>query len=557
MNYIEKCITMRWREKKLVKIVSKNKKTIVSIMILLILINILNVVAPYILKLIIDEFSQNIVMNKIIILVSIYLLVRVSIILIKGVKNKKTNFISNKMLSELRDTMLNKILAMKLDTFNKFVSSDIYTRLTSDAENVKALFSDNIPVVFNDILYILFMIIVMMMIDIKLAFIGITIIAIIASYSFILINKLKKINKITFDKRDLENRQYSENYNKSKLTKFFSLEEKNIEKVDNLLDEELKNRFKYISLNSFLWPIGVLLESIGIYAILYYALNINTTYSLGTIYIFLYYIKQCFNPLKEIFNQIEQLQESTISLGRINTILKIKEREDIYIGYKIEKFKGDIEFEDVSFAYNKKDIFKNATFKINQGEKVAIIGRTGAGKTTMTQALMRLYPIKKGTITIDGFNIEQISIESIRHNISYISQNAYVLNDTLRKNIILDKTDVLDEQILDIIDKIGANPILSRLEKGLDEVININRLSKGELQIIAFIRAIIHEASIYIFDEPTANIDLRTEKMIQSIIDKISQTSTVLIIAHRLATIKNVNKIVEIKDGNVNIRMQS
>ena len=226
-------------------------------------------------------------------------------------------------------------------------------------------------------------------------------------------------------------------------------------------------------------------------------------------------------------------------------------------GYIIEKFRGDIEFEDVSFAYNKKDIFKNATFKINQGEKVAIIGKTGAGKTTMTQALMRLYPIKEGIITIDGFDIEKISIQSIRHNISYISQNAYILNDTLRRNIILDKTDILDEKIFNIIDEIGARPLLSRLENGLDEVVNINKLSKGELQIIAFIRAIIHEASIYIFDEPTSNIDLRTEKMIQSIIDKISQTSTVFIIAHRLSTIKNVDKILEIKDGSINVMMQN
>lgn len=556
MIYIDKCMNMRWREKELIKIFNKNKKIVFLIIILLIIISILNVVAPYILKLIIDEFSSQIGIKIILILVNIYLLVRIGIILIKSIKNRKTNFVSNKILSELRDTMLNKILSMKLETFNKFSSSDIYTRLTLDAENIKSLFSNNIPVLVNDILHILLMIIVMIIIDIKLALIGITVIAVIAIYSYILIKKLKKVNKAILDKRDLENRRYSEDYNKSKLTKFFSLEEKNIQKVNDLLDEELKNRFKYISLNSFMWPIGVLLESIGIYAILYYALNINTNYSLGTIYIFLYYIKQCFNPLKEIFNQIEEIQEATVSLERINTILKIKEKEDIYTGYKIDKFKGNIEFTDVGFAYNKKYIFKNATFQINQGEKVAIIGKTGAGKTTLTQTLMRLYPIKEGIITIDGFDIEQISIESIRHNISYISQNAYVLNDTLRRNILLDKIDILDEQILDVIDKIGASPLLSRLENGLDEIININRLSKGELQIISFIRAIIHKASIYIFDEPTSNIDLRTEKMIQSIIDKISQTSTVLIIAHRLATIKNVDKILEIKDGSVNAIVQ-
>lgn len=543
---------MRWREKELIKIINKNKKSIALIIVLLILINVLNVVAPYILKLIIDEFSSNIVLRKMLILVGIYLLIRLCIILIKAIKNKKANVVSNKMLSELRNTMLNKILNMKLETFNQFSSSDIYTRLTLDAENLKSLFSDNIPIVVNDVLHILLMIIVMLIIDIKLAFIGITIIMIIAMYSYILINRLRKIHSKVLDKRDLENREYSENYNKSKLTKLFSLEEKNIEKVDKLLDEELKNRFKFSTLNSLLWPMGVLLESIGIYAILYYALNINVTYSLGTIYIFLYYIKQCFTPLKELFNQMEKIQESIVSLERINIILKIKEKEDIHTGYKIEKFNGNIEFKDVSFAYGKKDIFKNVTFKINQGEKVAIIGRTGAGKTTMTQALMRVYPIKEGSITIDSINIEQISIESIRNNISYISQNTYVLKDTLRRNILLDKTDISDEQILEIIDKIGANPLLTRLENGLDEVININRLSMGELQIIAFIRAIVHKASIYIFDEPTSNIDLRTEKMIQSIVDKISQTSTVLIIAHRLSTIRNVDKIIEIKEGSVN-----
>ena len=535
------------------KIVKKNKKTITLIVILLILINILNVIAPYILKLIIDEFSQDIVLKKVLILVGIYLLTRIGIILIKAIKNKKSNVVSNKMLTELREDMFNKILDMKLETFNKFSSSDIYTRLTLDAENVKSLFSDNLPIVLNDALHILLMIIMMLIIDVRLSIIGIIIIVIIAVYSYMLINGLIKIHKRVLDKRDLVNREYSENYNKSKLTKLFSLEEKNIEKVDKLLDEELKNRFKYSSLNSLLWPMGVFLESVGLYAILYYALNINVTYSLGTIYIFLYYIKQCFTPLKEMFNQMEKIQESTASLDRINTILKIKEKENIYKGLKKDKFEGDIEFEDVSFAYDKKYIFKNVTFKINHGEKVAIIGKTGVGKTTMTQTLMRVYPIKQGTIRIDGLNIEEISIESIRRNISYISQNAYVLNDTLRRNIILDKTDITDEHILNIIKEIGAMPLLLRLENGLDEVININRLSKGELQIIAFIRAIVHKASIYIFDEPTSNIDLRTEKMIQSIVDKISKTSTVLIIAHRLSTIKNVDKIIEIKDGSVRV----
>ena len=164
---------------------------------------------------------------------------------------------------------------------------------------------------------------------------------------------------------------------------------------------------------------------------------------------------------------------------------------------------------------------------------------------------MRLYPINNGKITIDGYDLNELSIESIRNNITYISQDSFIFKDTIRKNIVLEKDDISDEQILNVMEQIGAIPLLNRLDNGLDEIVNVNRLSKGELQIIAFIRAIIHNANIYIFDEPTSNIDLKTEKMIQSIIDKISSTSTVIIIAHRLSTIKNVDRVLELKDGSV------
>ena len=535
----------------MINVIKRNKKVIFSIILLLIVINILNVLAPYLLKLIIDQFSTTIIKNILITTIISYIIVRIMIIVIQIIKNKLTNTLSNNMLNQLRDTIFNKLLTMKMKDFNKFPSSDIYTRLTVDAENVKTLFSNNVPIILNDMMHILFIIVVMFIVSYKLAIIGLITILAIAIYSYFIIGKLKKIQKNITKKRDLENEQFSENYNKSKLTKLFSLEEKNIEKVDTLLDEELQSKNKYIKVHTFLWPVGVLLESVGIYAILYYALNIQTNISLGTVYIFLYYIKQCFAPLKEIFNQIEEVQNAQVSLDRINTILKVKEKEEIQKGLQINKLKGNIVFKDVTFAYNEKEILKNISFEIKQGQKIAIIGKTGAGKTTLTSILMRLYPIKKGLVTIDNYPIEEISIESLRNNITYISQNTYVLKDTVRNNILLEKKNISDEQILNVINEIGATPLLKRLEHGLDEEININRLSKGELQIIAFIRAIIHEANIYIFDEPTSNIDLRTEKMIQNIIDKISKTSTVIIIAHRLATIQNVDRILELKEGKI------
>ena len=280
------------------------------------------------------------------------------------------------MLNELRSKIFNKVLSLKINDFEKFPSSDIYTRLTVDAENVKTLFSEDIPVILNDIVNIVFMFITMFIINTKLAFIGTIITIVFAINESLIIKKLKQIQKQTVKKRDLQNKEYSETYNKSKLTKFFSLEDKNIDKVNKLLKEELKLRYKHIWIDSLPWPISVLVEAITMYAILYYVLNIDSGISLGTVYIFLYYIRQCFSPLKELFNQIEEIQTSQVSLERINTILSIQEKEEINKGLNIENLKGNIEFNNVSFAYDKQIILSDISFKISAGEKTAIVGRT-------------------------------------------------------------------------------------------------------------------------------------------------------------------------------------
>lgn len=314
--------------------------------------------------------------KSILIIVALYILTRVLIILVEVVRNKKTNLLSNKMLNELRSKIFNKVLSLKINDFEKFPSSDIYTRLTVDAENVKTLFSEDIPVILNDIVNIVFMFITMFIINTKLAFIGTIITIVFAINESLIIKKLKQIQKQTVKKRDLQNKEYSETYNKSKLTKFFSLEDKNIDKVNKLLKEELKLRYKHIWIDSLPWPIRVLVEAITMYAILYYVLNIDSGISLGTVYIFLYYIRQCFSPLKELFNQIEEIQTSQVSLERINTILSIQEKEEINKGLNIENLKGNIKFNNVSFSYDKQNILNNISFEIKAGEKTAIVGRT-------------------------------------------------------------------------------------------------------------------------------------------------------------------------------------
>lgn len=203
--------------------------------------------------------------------------------------------------------------------------------------------------------------------------------------------------------------------------------------------------------------------------------------------------------------------------------------------------------------YDKEIILKDISFVIKKGTKVTIAGRTGAGKTTITNVLMRLYDIESGKILIDNYDISKISAKSIRKNISYISQNPYIFTDTVRNNITLGNKEITDEKVNELIYEMGLEKLFLKLENGLDTNIKISTLSAGELQVIAFIRAIMHKANIYIFDEPTSNMDLHTEKMIQNIIDRISKKSTVIIIAHRKSTIENSDEVIYLKEGQIDI----
>ncbi len=205
--------------------------------------------------------------------------------------------------------------------------------------------------------------------------------------------------------------------------------------------------------------------------------------------------------------------------------------------------------------YDKEMILKNISFVIKKGTKVTIAGKTGVGKTTLTNVLMKLYDIESGKILIDNYDISKISTKCLRDNISYISQNPYIFTDTVRNNITLGNENITDEQINQLVHEMGVENLFSKLINGLDTKIKVSKLSYGELQIIAFIRAILHKANFYVFDEPTSNIDLQTEKMIQNIVDKISEKSTVIIIAHRKSTIESSDKIIYLKDGQIDIIM--
>lgn len=535
-------------------VIKKHIKLFLISALLVLVCNILSVLHPFIIKETVDiDFTLNNIDQILLSLFLAYLFIHVILAILKNVRNIEVNKLMSSILKDIREKLFCKVLKFKMKTYNKYNSSEIYTRLTADADNLFQLFFGTIQILVNNVLHIALMVIMMFFADVNLALIGCATVVIVAISSLKFTKKLRFLDNKILEKRDLENREFSEMYNKNKLTYLFKMQKNNIKTANKLFDEELKVRRKYIFTHHFMYPVALILEALGIYVILYYALNINTNISLGSIYIILFYVKECRSPLSEMFDQLEEMQTCLNSLRKINVLLKEKDDEDIYAGEDIKDLNGDIEFRKVYMKYGKEPVLKNISFIIKKGTKVTIAGRTGVGKTTLTNIFMRLYDIQSGQILINGHDISKVSIKSLRDNISYISQNPYIFEDTLRNNITLGDENITDKQILQVIEDIGVKDVFNRFTNDLDEIIKESKLSYGELQVISFIRAIVHKANIYIFDEPTSNIDLKTERLIQNLIDKISENSTVIIVAHRKSTLESSNKIIYLKNGEVDM----
>jgi len=319
------------------KILKKYTKSIIFMSILLLLCDFLWALPPYVVKQVVDiDFSRQDLTNTIIFFVCIYIAIHLSILIFKYIRDIVINKVICNILKDIRKIVFDKILNFKTMTFNKYNSSVLYTRLTVDVDNLFELFFGLAYRIVSSGLYMMFMVIMMYAANINLAIIGSVSIIVIAIIVYKTTKVLGKIDNEILKNRDIQNKEYSEIYNKSKLTYLFKLQNKNIEKMDNLLDKELKNRVKYGVIHHFPYWMITMIQAIGIYSIIYYALNIETAISLGSIYLVLYYVKECKSPIEEICNELEEIQTCINSYKRIKVLLDETEEENIEEGEYIE-----------------------------------------------------------------------------------------------------------------------------------------------------------------------------------------------------------------------------
>lgn len=284
----------------------------------------------------------------------------------------------------------------------------------------------------------------------------------------------------------------------------------------------------------------------------YHIMGVNM--EVGFVYVFVTYIRQLFEPITRIVENIEVIEEAAVSIDKVYNILEKEEYiENLDIGIELEDIKGKIEFKNVWFSYDNENwILKDVSFVINPGESVAFVGKTGSGKTTITNLINRFYEIQKGEILIDGVNIKDIKKKALRSYIGIILQDPFIFAKSIKDNIKLNKS-IIDEDIAEAIELASAGEFVNNLPNGMEEIAKERggSFSAGQKQLLAFARIFAHNPEIFILDEATANIDTYTESLIQKSIERLSAEKTSIFIAHRLSTIINVDKIIVLKDGKI------
>ncbi|MBQ9012928.1 MAG: ABC transporter ATP-binding protein [Bacilli bacterium] len=541
------------------KIFLKYKYNFILIIILIIIISMINTFLPYIIKSTISlaekNFSFDSIKTKLFLLVILYIVSA----LICGIFEYLKAFLLAKntqsLIYDIRKETYNRIMSFNMETFSNMHIGTLVTRMTSDISNVGEFIGKSLPMFVSSGIFLLTIIIVMCFINIYFA-----IVMIICS-TLLVLSILKIGKKMAYYKNiEINNKEkitsyFSETFSSIKTLHIFNIQKERKEIFDKYNIDELESSTKYFDYQSLLTPIKTTTRYFIIFIILYLCLKGKIAIvDIGIIYLVVSYLDKFFEPLGNMLYHYEDLQKGKISMKRIDELIGNKNNaENIYQGEKAEKLYGNIKFINVNFSYVKGiKILDNINFSINKGEKIALVGKTGAGKTTIINLILGFYKINSGNIMFDNKNLDDISLESIRKNISFIQQNPYVFEDTVKKNIIVNnENNISDDQIIEILKQTGLYKKISTFKNGIYEKISSKSFSKGEVQLLSFARAIAKETSIYIFDEPTSNIDIESEKNIKQLIDNLSINSTIIIIAHKSSTIKNVDRVFKVTNKKV------
>ncbi len=553
-------------------------KSIIIAIFLLLSVSALSLIGPIIIKRLIDVDIANGLTRGIWVSAAMYVAVQLSMIALRYLQMFTLLKVGTSIMCDIKLKLFSHILRLPISYFEKNPAGKLISRIESDTETLRMLFTNTAVTLFQDLLMFAGMIGVMFYLSAKMTMILLCILPFLFAGAFYIQKELRSRFKLARERASLVSKFLTEYVQGMQCVQAFNYEKgvnarmdkNNIDKKDSFFRAEVLEIFFHNSI--------LLAEALTLSSVLFIggALTLEKQLTIGTLVLFIGYIRQCFDPIIRLSEQFNIIQKARVAGERIFEILA-HEREDemIEIGKQMEKeekteadgtvaagddetdsasFNGTIEFKNVVFSYDgKRDVLSGISFEVKKGEKVALVGHTGSGKTTILSLLLRFYRINSGVITIDGIDVRDMQLKELRRKFALVLQDVTLFPGKIIDNIRLLNEDIAEEKVVEASRSVNMLDFIMGKEKGFDTEIaeRGSNLSMGERQLLSFARALAYDPQILVLDEATSSVDPYTEKLIQDALLKIQAGRTAIIVAHRLSTIVNADKIIVLDSGKI------
>jgi ATP-binding cassette subfamily B protein len=523
---------------------------------LTVLLAIIAPVRPYLVQYTIDEFVLKNDATGLLMMVGVLFFALALQTIIQYYHTVITNWLGQSAILDLRKLIFDHLISLRLKFFDNTPIGTLVTRAVSDLETIADVFSEGLIVIIGDILQIVVIIGVMLYIDWELTLISLSTIPFLLIATYIFKEKTKKAFQDVRTEVAKLNTFLQEHITGMRIIQIFVREEAEFDKFKDINRRHRKAHIKSVWYYSIFFPVVELMSATSIGILVWYGSKqvIDNQISLGIIISFIMYLNMLFRPIRELADKFNTLQMGMVSSERIFQLLDTQEQTPNNGTLQPSNIKAEVEFKNVSFAYNESQpVLKNINFKIESGKTLALVGATGAGKSSIINLLNRFYEINDGEILLDGKDVREYELSFLRSQIATVLQDVFLFSDTIEENIRLKNKKISSEQIIAAAKEVGAHDFIMRLPGGYQYNVMERgaTLSVGQAQLISFIRALVYNPKILVLDEATSSVDTETEELIQSAIQKLMKGRTSIVIAHRLSTIQNADEIIVLDKGEI------
>ncbi|MDZ7607954.1 MAG: ABC transporter ATP-binding protein [Cyclobacteriaceae bacterium] len=484
----------------------------------------------------------------------------VSLIIVSGIFEYFHTYLSGWLgqyiIKDIRVNLFEHLLKMRLKFFDRTPIGRLVTRNVSDIETLSEVFSQGIAALIADVLQLVFILIFMFYLDWKLTVMSLSTLPLLVISTYIFKEKIKEaFNEVRIAVANL-NTFVQEHITGMSVVQLFSSEDREYSKFKEINKEHRRAHIKSVLYYSVYYPVSEVIQALGIGLIVWFGAKgvLQETTSFGALTAFIMYLRSVFRPIRQIADRYNTLQMGIVISSRIFDLLDSQDQIPNNGHVVADVLDGRVEFRDVTFAYNEEDwVLRNISFQVEHGKTLALVGATGAGKSSIINLLTRFYDIKHGEILVDGVSVKDYELKSLRKHIGVVLQDVFLFSDTIEANITLGDPSISRKQIYDTAELVGALPFIERLPGKLDYNVMERgaTLSVGQRQLISFIRTMVYDPKILILDEATSSVDSETEELIQNAIQKMMSGRTSIVIAHRLSTIQNADTIIVLDHGKI------